>query len=191
MGIRVANKGCHCLDCWALEFVFFLLVVFTIPLVIVSPGLIAIPIVIYLIRFAVICCTDTSKFLRQLNLDINPYDLTATLQKTEPYTLWHIRCYHWETRYRTVTESDGQGGTRTRTESYQVQVTTHTNSKCITYPDCVDASPILSGLEKYRMTRIYNTLRIAFGTEECNKYYQKKRYKWIRKNDRDVHYDFS
>ena len=130
----MANKGCHCLDCWALELVFFLLVLFTIPLVIVSPALIAIPIVIYFIRFIVICCTDTRKFLTQLNLDINPYDLTATLQKTEPYTVWRIVCYHWETRIRTVSESDGQGGTRTRTETYQVKVTTHSNSKCIRYP---------------------------------------------------------
>ncbi len=32
LGIKVANKGCHCLDCWHLELILFLLVVGTIPL---------------------------------------------------------------------------------------------------------------------------------------------------------------
>ena len=79
LGIKVANKGCHCLDCWALEFAFFLLVAGTIPLVLVDIALIAIPIVIYFLRLIVLCCTDTSKFLSKLNLDINPYEHTDTL----------------------------------------------------------------------------------------------------------------
>ena len=81
LGIKVANKGCHCLDCWQLELILFLIVAATIPIAILFvPAVIAVPIIIYLIRFKVLCSTDTSKFLSKLNLDLNPYEHTATLQ---------------------------------------------------------------------------------------------------------------
>ena len=95
-----------------------------------------------------------------------------------------------EQRTRTVSSTDSNGNTTTRTETYWVRVDTHHADNVVKYPDCKDASPILSGLEQYRMTRIYNTLKIAFATPEASEKYIKKRGDWIHHNDRDVSYDF-
>lgn len=186
-GIKVANKGCHCLDCWQTELILSIVFLATIPLaILVATYLIAIPIIIYLIRMVVLCRTDTRKFLTELDLSINPYEHTDKLQKTPPYTRWSIRCYHYERRTRRVKTKNGW-----RTQSYRVTVYTHHNSCYITYPGVVDASPILSGLEKYRMTRIYNTMRIAFATQEAQAHYFNTRKQWIRNNDLDRYYYFS
>ena len=114
-----------------------------------------------------ICCTDTRKFLQKLNLSINPYDHTAAIQRTDPYSVWHINCYHYEDRTRVVTYKDWRGETHTKIEHYTVRVDTHNNTVIVSYPDTQDASPILSGLENYRMTRIYNTFRLAFCSREA------------------------
>ena len=186
-GIKVANKGCHCLDCWQTELVLSLVFLGTIPLAIfVNTALIVIPLAIYLVRMGILCSTDTRKFLSQLELGINPYEHTDQLQKTAPYTVWRISCYHWERRTRRVRTKNG-----TRTEHYRVKVFTHRNSCYITYPGVVDASPILSGLERFKMTRIYNTLRIAFSSEQAQANYQTTRRDWIRFNDRDRYYHFA
>lgn len=55
-----------------------------------------------------------------------------------------------------------RGRYTTSTQTYTVRVNTHSASKHITYPNCGDASPILSGLEDFRMTRIYYDFDLAF-----------------------------
>jgi len=45
------------------------------------------------------------------------------LRQTAPRVVWTIKCYHYETRTRTV--QDSQGRSTTRTETYQVRVNTH------------------------------------------------------------------
>ena len=51
------------------------------------------------------------------------------LRSTKPVITFHIQCYHYETRYRTVTDTktdaNGKRYTETRTESYQKRVDTH------------------------------------------------------------------
>ena len=60
------NKGCHCLDLWALELIFFILVVGTLPLpfLLERTTFFAIPGFFYVVRFLVVYRSDTSKFLR-------------------------------------------------------------------------------------------------------------------------------
>ena len=54
---------------------------------------------------------------------------------------FHAKCYHWETRTRTVTERDSKGNyLRTRYETYQEMVVTHTDFETYNYGRQVDAS---------------------------------------------------
>ncbi len=67
---------------------------------------------------------------------------------------------------------------------------THSAFHMVTY-DITDASPILSGLERFRMTRIYNTYRLGFDSAETRNDYIRGRDLWRLRNKLDVHYDFS
>lgn len=189
----MANKGCHCTGCWPCSFLTGIIVLgsIAVPLVLNEYAWFALPGSFYLIHLIILCTSDTCKFLSKLDLKVNPYTQAYNLQHTPPVTVWHITCYHWETRFRTVTERDSNGNTRTRTETYQEKVITHTNSHTVHYRGWQDASPILSGLEQYRMTRIYNRLTFAFGSDAVRHQFHCMRREWIHFNDRDVHYDFS
>ena len=44
------------------------------------------------------------------------------MKNAQPQIIWKIICYHYETRYRTVTSRDSNGNTSTRTEAYTVRV---------------------------------------------------------------------
>ena len=104
--------------------------------------------------------------------------------------MWEISCYHFEKKKRFIQEHDPKGGTRTRVVYDNVRVDTHSNTEYVRYPGCVDASPILSGVEQYRMTRIYNSLKIAFASAGAKQYFERRRQEWIRTNDRDEQYNF-
>ena len=134
-GKYVANKGCHCTGCWPCSFFTSVVTLGTIavPLILNDYVWFALPGSFYLIHLIILCTSDTCKFLSKLNLKVNPYNQTYHLQHTGPITVWHITCYHWETRFRTVTERDSNGNTRTRTETYQEKVVTHTNSHTVHY----------------------------------------------------------
>ena len=189
----MANKGCHCTGCWGCSFFTSVVCLGSIclPFILDNYLFFIITGVAYLIHLIVLCCSDTFKFLNNLDLDINPYKLTHKLQHTNPMTVWHIECYHYETRFRTVTTRDANGNTQTRTETYQEKVTTHRNTHNQRYREVEDASPILSGLEQFRMTRIYNKLDLAFANAEISHYFHQLRRDWIHFNDRDRHYSFS
>ncbi len=117
--IKVVNKGCHCLDCWVLLLVLAVMVLIMLPLgIVLGGGLFAVMLLLCIVRIIVVCCTDTRKFLKALNLDINPYDYTEHMQSVNPYTEWTINCYHFETRFRTVTYRDSNGNSHQRIESY-------------------------------------------------------------------------
>ena len=59
----------------------------------------------------------------------NAASTVRNLRSTKPVIIFHIQCYHYETRYRTVTDTktdaNGKTYTETRTESYQERVNTH------------------------------------------------------------------
>ena len=50
------------------------------------------------------------------------------MKNAQPQIIWKIICYHYETRYRTVTSRDSNGNTYTRTEVYLVRVDTYKGS---------------------------------------------------------------
>ncbi len=142
-GKRVANSVCHCIDCWFCLLICTLMVIGGIVLsIFVHLGFIAVPIVMYLFRISVLCCTDTRRFLYRMDLDINPYEYTYTMMKKDPHIVWDIQCYHYITKTRTVTDSEGHS----RTETYQERVNTHHGRWDFKCSGSQDASPILRGL---------------------------------------------
>ena len=68
---------------------------------------------------------------------------------------------------------------------------THTSSHTWHFKEQYDASPILSRLEQFRLTRIYNKVKIAFCNEQLQQHFEDARRQWIHEHNRDVHYDFT
>ena len=56
---------------------------------------------------------------------IDSMEPVERMGSANPSIRWRARAYHWERRWRRVTTRTKNGGTSTRWESYQVQVTTH------------------------------------------------------------------
>ena len=50
------------------------------------------------------------------------------IKNAQPQIIWKIICYHYETRYRTVTSRDSNGNSCTRTKAYTVRVDTYKGS---------------------------------------------------------------
>lgn len=108
--------------------------------------------------------------------------------KSPPEIYWHIECYHYETRTRTVTDSEGN----TRTETYQEKVVTHVANTKFRILEWMDESaPIASlfYLQEMMLTRLHTNKDIDFSETAYDRYCREKD-EWIRDNSRDVHNDF-
>jgi len=112
-------------------------------------------------------------------------------QNGVPSILWHMECYHYETRYRTVTSRDANGNMTSRTESYQVKVVTWTGSANFQYSSWRDLSTDVADLAEYQITRVRFYKYFVFADDNTrNSYFFQKQY-FINVNNRDTHYNFS
>ena len=67
-------------------------------------------------------------YLSNLGDMVNVKEFIQTLRATRPSVSFSSESYHYETRYRTVSYTDSNGKSQTRTESYQEIVVTHTDA---------------------------------------------------------------
>ena len=74
-GKKVVNKGCHCIGCWGASFFTSMMVLggVALPFLLCNYLWFILPGVFYIIHYVVFCCSDTSKFLKKLRRDVNPY----------------------------------------------------------------------------------------------------------------------
>ena len=73
--------------------------------------------------------------------------------KNEPIEIiWHVACYHYETRTRVVHTTDSNGRKTTRYETYQEKVYTWRASEKYQYQLCIDISGDIYGLDEHKLT---------------------------------------
>ena len=102
------------------------------------------------------------QYLENLGDASNSANIIRNLRSTKPIIIFRVQCYHYETRYRTVTDTktDDQGRTytETRTESYQERVNTHRANEEYHYDHHEDkSSDNLDGIKCEGVTRIHLT----------------------------------
>ncbi|XXQ32774.1 TMEM151 family [Plasmodiophora brassicae] len=88
------------------------------------------------------------------------------LQNTPPVIEMAVRCYHYETRHRTVTTTDSEGRQHTHTESYDVRVDTHSATESFAYSYCTHDDGFLSSVDAalpFDTVRLQLNERITFG----------------------------
>lgn len=109
-----------------------------------------------------------------------------TPKREHPHFSWHIQCYHYETRTRTVSETDANGKQTTRTETYEVRVNTHSARNNGVIPS-TDRTPLFVPNTTALMTEIETHLSLDFSHSNYLGCY----HAWCRSHRRDVHADES
>eukprot|EP00056_Hartaetosiga_gracilis_P001057 m.41991 g.41991 ORF g.41991 m.41991 type:complete len:378 (-) comp10479_c0_seq1:687-1820(-) len=138
---------------------------------------------IYLIYLIEACCSSTSGYVHNKLQDPNPH--VAAVLDTPPTIRFHIQCYHYETRTRTVRDSNGN----TRTETYTERVNTHSASENFHILQWFDDSmPFF--VPNYEICQMKFFKNFKFTTEALSRF-ECDKARFIRENDRDVHYSYS
>ena len=117
--------------------------------------------------------------------------IVATMKCAAPIFRMHVECYHYETRYRSVTTTDSDGKTHTRQESYQERVTTHTASAPIRYHSWTDSSTSVHGLGDFPLVKMEMHKSYEFADAETHRSFQQQRLLFRRMHDRDRHQSYS
>ncbi|MEO0686480.1 MAG: hypothetical protein AAFY76_15935, partial [Cyanobacteria bacterium J06649_11] len=74
------------------------------------------------------CFSSVMGYLKMSFDSANAEQYVRSLLAKKPSVVTTAVCYHYETRYRTVTYTDANGNTQTRTETYQERVNTWTGA---------------------------------------------------------------
>ena len=138
----------------------------------------------------IFCYNPTFKVLRNIELIPNIYEHIEQVKNNGiPKITIHMHCYHFETRYRSVSSTDSKGHTTYRNESYQEKVVTWKGSLNVRIFSWKDKSENIEGLEKFIYTRIHFKKTYLFADERSQKRYVKLRDAFIKANEkRDSHY---
>jgi hypothetical protein len=155
------------------------------------------------------CMAKTAAYLRNIMSEKEFTQHIDGLQQEDPKIDFHIECYHWETKTRTV--SDGNGGTTT--ETYQEKVVTH--SAGMVYPVAGFVDETLSpaqtmamfhllhdgtrdlsdveagahvGKQKRRMFLLCHfSIDFQPASEGCEQEFNQRRESFYQQNTRDTH----
>ena len=113
------------------------------------------------------CCSAEKNYLSNLDSLQSSTQTIESIRKTQPYVGMEAVCYHYETRTRLVTYSDGRGNMRTRVETYQEKVVTNTFKEEFVYGFWKDNSEtVLQSIRSKGVTRIKMKRSIIFGNPE-------------------------
>jgi len=109
---------------------------------------------------------NESKYLENMGDIAFIQDFIDSMRSAAPSVVFIAKCYHYETRYRTITERDSRGNTTSRTESYQEEVVTHTDVERYEYSLWDDvSSTTLEGIRANGVTRIAVSKSIDCGND--------------------------
>ena len=106
-----------------------------------------------------------------------------------PEISFSCECYHWVTRYRTVTYTDSQGRSQTREESHQEMEVTHRDSEVYSYAYHQDVSANnVEGVSSTGVTRISLSKAFSCGDETTRQDFDQKYTNFYERNkNKDLH----
>jgi len=147
---------------------------------------------IYLIYFIDVFCTNTRKYLSNMDYLEDFMTFINRIKSTPPTMGFSCECYHYETRYRTVHYKDSQGNSRTRQESYQEKVVTHRETERFNYREWEDISGnVTQDILVFIATKVKFTKNWVCGDQRTLQIYEEQKGRFIGRNKfRDVHFSF-
>jgi len=138
-----------------------------------------------LVYWITICCDGTCGYLRNFNENRNAYSVVQSNQLAAPHLGMWCECYHYETRTRSYTDSNGNR----KTETYTEKVTTYRGSDTFRYGSWADVSGQLQGLENFGLIRLKMEYSIHFADSDSNRAYDDHYQRFCQANRwRDTHF---
>ena len=102
---------------------------------------------------------------------------------------FHVTCYHYETRTKTVYYTDSEGRSQSRTETYQEMVVTHRASGDFYFKRCEDRTgKIVIYFEK--LTRLQLNTKYDFANSESRAAYERQKANFKLAHDFDDYQTF-
>ena len=182
--------------CWVFSaIVWILLIIYIITFVSSRLYTCLYPLIIcYIIYFVLQLCSSTASFLCNKNSDQGMYQKMGNLYMTPPEIKFYCECYHYEYRYYTTRDRNGNVYTNTTT----VRVVTYRDCFIVPYYSARDVSGLfyLNCEEVQLKKKTYVQLELL---EEINfadtiSYMDYMSYKeefWRRNRFRDIYMDFN
>jgi hypothetical protein len=150
------------------------------------------PLACYVLYFIEgMCCSSTRRYVSNAGDESASETVVARMKVSAPRFTMHVTCYHYETRYRTVTTKDSEGRTQTRQESYQERVVTHRASGLIQYAAWTDSSTIVSNLGRFPLVKLELSKSYEFADAATARSFNQQRMLFRRMHDRDRHQTYS
>lgn len=194
MMIMTNNSGLTGTDwCMAVFQVIFILgFIACIPAALLVPdgmGIFVGCVIIYIASITWSCCHSATSYISNATSIKNIYADIERAINEKPTIMFHMCCYHFETRWEHYRDRDGHMHRRRR----RVRVNTHRarkNHKIKKWEDQSPPAKTLHFLDVLMLTRL-KTCKILHFTEKARKRVDKKAHKFVKKHDRDRYYDFS
>ena len=187
---NTCRYGCYIFFCWIFQLSCWGLLIGGI----FSTTLFILFAIIYIIYIILEFCSKTSRYLCNKSTSQGMYDKMGHYFRTPPIIRFYGECYHYETRYHTRTDSQGNIEHYTTKE----KVVTYTESYDLPYYSERDVSGLfyLNCEEAYVSKKHYIKLELL---EEINfadaisysDYEREKSHFWNRNRFRDVYFYFS
>ena len=137
-------------------------------------------------------CNKTRKYLSNIQRSTEYERIYYSVTQASGHFVFHVECYHYETRvtYHTMTDKDGNTYTEARTT--QERVVTHTATENITPVDCKDESGHIEEIiEKKSVIFLKYESRYLFVDQRSENLLHSSFENFKRYNNRDVHQDSS
>ena len=137
-------------------------------------------------------CSSDWKYIKNLKPISSDREAIESIGNAKPTVTMHAECFHYETRYRTVSYTDANGNTQTRLETYQEQVITSNHVEPYLFTHWFDSSKsTVRDVSKAGVIKIKMDLTVQFGDQTTAEDFQENFKRFQDKNrNRDTYVNF-
>lgn len=135
--------------------------------------------------------SGTRQFVKRKMREETVHQYVQRLREASPVILFHVECYHYETRTRVVTRTDSQGYRYQETQYYQEKVVSRVHAEQFHISRSVDTTGPLTGLEHCVVTKLYLKKGFAFIDDAAEGRYKQAYGRFKEANRTDRHQSYS
>jgi len=137
-------------------------------------------------------CSSDWKYIKNLKPISSDTRGIESIADAKPYVTMHAECFHYETRYRTVSYTDANGNMQTRLEQYQEQIITSHPVEPYLFTHWFDSSKsTIRDVSNAGIIKIKMDLTLQFGDQTTAEDFQEKFKRFQDKNrNRDTYVNF-
>jgi hypothetical protein len=143
--------------------------------------------VLYVIYWIDCCCAKTPKLFRNAESDSQTLQKIEALKRLGPTTSWDIECYKENMKKSTKISCGWNSGKKTAIR----RPNTHHAHEDMEHRNWTDNSPVLTCMDKVKISRIRFRVLLAFVDPNLEIEYTNKRDIFVSENNREKDYNFT